>query len=200
MLFVGLYLTIDAIYMTVLTNNIWAIPQMVNTGGLDYYLTRPVSSLFFVSLRDFSVSSFINLIMAAGILAWGLSLNPHLVTPLNLLGLVLLIFCGLLMSYLIQMVLIIPIFWTHSGRGFQDLYHILMRFSERPDRLFRGYFRFFITVVMPLAVVASFPARIIMEPFDPWTLAHLLGVILLHAAIVSVLWKRGLRAYSSASS
>lgn len=200
MLFVGIFLTVDAIYMTVLTNNIWGLPSLVNTGGLDYYLTRPVSTLFFVSLRDFSVSSFINLIMAAGILGWGLSLNPQLLTIGHLLGLGFVILCGLAISYLFQMVLLIPIFWTHSARGFTDLYHILMRFSERPDRLFRGVFRFFITVIMPLALVASFPARLIMEPFDPLILAQLLGVIALHATLVAFMWKRGLRAYSSASS
>ena len=43
----------DAIHMTVFSNNMWWFPIFINRGDLDYYLIRPVSSLFFLSLRDY---------------------------------------------------------------------------------------------------------------------------------------------------
>ena len=72
MVFVSGYLLIDAITMTLFTNNQWMLPTYVNRGDLDYYLIRPVSSLFFLSLRDIAINSFVNLVMAAGIMVWAI--------------------------------------------------------------------------------------------------------------------------------
>lgn len=66
MVFVALYLLVDAINMTFISSNMWWLPQHINRGALDYYLIRPVSPLFFLSLREFSANSFLNLLIAAG--------------------------------------------------------------------------------------------------------------------------------------
>ena len=55
--FVAGFLFVDAVNMTVVANNMWVLPQLINKGDLDYYLVRPVSSLFFLSLRDFAANS-----------------------------------------------------------------------------------------------------------------------------------------------
>ena len=65
LIFVSGFLVIDAIHMTVFSNNMWWMPILVNKGDLDYYVVRPVSSLFFLSLRDFAANSFLNLLIAS---------------------------------------------------------------------------------------------------------------------------------------
>lgn len=200
MLFVAIYLLVDAVHMTVFINNIWQMPSLINGGGLDYYLTRPVSSLFFLSLRDFSANSFVNLVMAAGIFGWALSLNFDVFTFGNFLMLGILFLNGVLLHYLINMVYVIPVFWTHSARGFADAAHIFNAFMERPDRLFTGGMRVFTTVVLPLSLIASFPARLFLEAFDPLVFFHLVAVTAGFIGLVRFLWGKGLRAYASASS
>ena len=43
----------DALDMTVFSENMWQFPDLVNQGGLDYYLVRPISTFFFVSFKNF---------------------------------------------------------------------------------------------------------------------------------------------------
>src|ERR1017187_3025518 len=62
MIFVSAYIMVDAINMTLFANNLFQFPSLVNRGDLDYYLVRPVSTLFFVSLRDFAANSFVNIL------------------------------------------------------------------------------------------------------------------------------------------
>lgn len=200
MVFVAVYLVVDAIHMTVFTNNLWNLPGFVNKGGLDYYLTRPVSTLFFVSLRDFAANSFVNLLMAVGILGWALSLNPDVLSFGNVLFLALLILNGVLVNYLVALMYIVPVFWTHSAKAMAQAYFIFNRFTERPDRIFTGAMRVFCTVVLPLSLIASFPTRLFLEPFDVRLFAHLVVVTVGFAVFIGVLWTRGLRAYASASS
>ena len=52
LIFVSGFFLVDALHMTIFASNMWWLPMMVNKGDLDYYLVRPVSSLFFLSLRD----------------------------------------------------------------------------------------------------------------------------------------------------
>jgi len=200
MLFVSIFLVIDAINMTVFSNNVWQMPTQINNGSLDYYLTRPVSSLFFLSLREFAANSFVNLLMTMAILVWALRLNMELVTPLNLLFLVPLIANGVFLYYLLNMVFIIPVFWTHSGRGFADLFHSFTRFLERPDRLFTGIMRLILTVVLPLSLIASFPARLFIDGFETGLFLHLTLVTACFAGFMTLFWRKGLASYSSASS
>lgn len=200
MVFVSGYLIVDALNMTIFTNNLWAIPQLINKGDLDYYLVRPVSSLFFVSLRDFAANSFINLLFALGIFAWALSNYepfPSIGQIILYLGL---LFNGAVIFFTLNAMANLLTFWTHAPRGFGEIVWTLAKFSERPDAIFRGLTRKVLIFILPFSVISSFPARILLEGFD-WSLFfHMLGISALFLTLLNGMWRLGLRSYSSASS
>ena len=198
--FVAAYILVDALNMTLFSNNLWWMPFYVNKGDLDYYLVRPVSSLFFLSLREFAFNSFLNLVCATGIAIWALHAYPEPLGVARIAAFLALVFAGTLLYYCVHLMLILPMFWTHSGQTLHSLFYNLSRFMERPDRIFKGWIRPLLTVVLPFGLMASFPARLLLEPFNPWILAHFLGVLALFFALIGWLWSRGLRAYASASS
>ncbi len=167
---------------------------------MDYYLIRPVSSLFFLSLRDFSPNSFLNLLMTLGIMVWSLVRygEGSLLTLLPLY--LLLLLPGAFLYYLVRMISIIPVFWTISGRGLDQLFWQVARFMERPDRIFHGWVRKLLLSLLPFSIMASFPARLILEEFRWEILFHLWGTVALFYFIVVLFWKLALRFYSSASS
>ena len=200
MIFVASYLLVDAMNMTIFSTNMWWLPHFINRGDLDYYLIRPVSPLFFLSLREFSANSFLNLLIASGFFIYTIFSYPH---PLNVLKLPLLLgllFNGCLLYYCIQMLMIIPVFWTHSPRGFIDLFWSMGLAMERPDRIYRGWLRKVFTVILPFALVASFPVRLFIEDFDWEVLLHLSAVSSGIWLLMIYLWRLGLKNYSSASS
>lgn len=200
MIFVSAYLVVDAISMTVFSNNLWWLPIFVNRGDLDYYLVRPVSSLFFLSLRDFAANSFVNLVMTLGIFAWALTGLPETPSVGRILLFALLLVNGAFLNYVMRMMVLIPVFWTHSARGFDQVYWSASKFMERPDRLFTGWVRRAIVFVVPFALMASFPARYLIEGWDPGLMATLAGVTALCFGVLVWFWETGLRSYSSASS
>lgn len=200
MVFVGCYLFLDALSMTVLSNNLFFLPTYINRGDLDYYLTRPVSPLFFLSLRDFAANSFVNLLLAAGLLGYFICQYDGDVAAWRVALLMVLLLVGALLRYIIRMFTIIPVFWWQSARGLEMVFYNLTRFIERPDRIFTGWVRRLLTSVIPFALIASFPARLFLDAFDWRILAHLLVVTICFGFGLSLFWKAGLRAYSSASS
>ncbi len=200
MVFVAGYLLVDAINMTIFSTNMWWLPYFINRGELDYYLIRPVSPLFFLGLREFSVNSFVNFLMAltfCGYAIWDLGEG---LSFLNIFFFGLLLLNGSLIYFCIQMLMIIPVFWTHSARGFVDLFYAMGQAMERPDRVYRGWMKIVFTTILPFALIASFPAKIFLDPFDAKTMAHLFIMTVILWSTMLFFWRKGLANYSSASS
>jgi ABC-2 type transport system permease protein len=200
MVFVATFCVVDGVQMTLTANNLWWLPTFVNRGDLDYYLVRPVSSMFFLSFRDVAVNSFLNLVCALGILAWALSRLPGPISLGSLTLFLLLILNGAVIHYLFRLILILPVFWTQGGRGFEQVFWGMTRVMERPDRIFKGPIWWIFSVALPYTLMASVPARIFFEGFRSHLLVVLVLVTAAFWALAISLWNFSLRNYSSASS
>ena len=198
--FVAAFLVIDAITMTVFSNNLWWFPLAVNRGDLDYYLLRPVSSLFFLTLRDFVANSFLNLLFAMGVLGWALHQLPDPISFSGLLGFLILLGLGSLLHSMLHLLIILPVFWLQSGSSLHAIFYTMAKISERPDRIFTGWVRKVMVTVLPFCLIASFPSRLFLEGFSWLIVLHFSGVLVIFAAGILVLWRWGLKSYLSASS
>jgi len=200
LIFVSICLLVDAIHMTVFSSNLWWLPFYINRGDLDFYLIRPVSPLFFLSLREFSANSFVNLIIASGIFIFSLFNYSISFSFLDVFLLLILILNGCFIYYCLQMIMILPVFWTQSTRGFIDLFYSLGLIGERPDRIYKGITRVIFTWIIPFCLISSFPAKIFIDGFDWPTIFHISVVTFIVWNITHFIWRSGLRSYSSASS
>jgi ABC-2 type transport system permease protein len=195
----GVFL-LDAFHMTVFANNMWWFPLSVNKGDLDYYLVRPVSTLFFLSLRDFAANSFLNLLLAVGILIWALSIYPEEISVPALVAYAFLLSIGMFLQYILQMLFQIPVFWMQSGTGLRDLWFSMSRFSSRPDAIFTGWARRILTTILPLALLVSFPTRVLFGGDFLSLFGQMAAVAIGGFLLLLLLWRWGLSAYGSASS
>lgn len=200
MVFVAGFLIIDAISMTLFANNLWFLTMYVNRGDLDYYLVRPVSSLFVLSLRDFAANSFMNLVMTFGILGWALHGYGGSVTWGNVTLYVVMLANGAYLRYCVRMMTILPVFWLQSASGLETVFFHMARFVERPDRIYTGVARMLFTTALPFALMASFPARLMLEGFSWSVFGTVVGITVLFTVMLRIAWAAALRAYSSASS
>ncbi|MDA1193574.1 MAG: ABC-2 family transporter protein [Planctomycetota bacterium] len=195
----GLFVA-DAVHMTLFSNNAWMFPLLVNRGDLDYYLVRPVSSLFFLSLREFAANSFLNLVIAVGVLAWALARYPGPLEATAVSVYVALLLLGCFITYCLHFLFMVPVFWMHNAAGLRDTFYGLNRFTARPDAIYTGWVRRVLTTLLPYAILVSFPTRALFES-DVGAIAGHMGLVAAALfALLLVAWRRGLRAYSSASS
>ncbi len=200
MIFVATYLMVDAIQMTLFSNNVWWLTTFINKGDLDYYLVRPVSSLFFISTRDFATNSFLNFLMTIGICYWAFDRYDQSIPWYIFILYGYCVFLGAIIHYAIHILFTLPVFWTHSGRGMLGMFWNMGKFMERPDSIFTGWTRRILISILPFSLMASFPARVIWDsnPLEIAAAVSLGAIFSLLAAIY--IWRLGLRSYSSASS
>lgn len=198
--FAGGYFVLDALMMTVFSTNMWWLPNLVNKGDLDYYLVKPVSSLFFLSVREFAANSFMNLVIAVGIWIWAISNYQGEWSFHILLIYILLILNGTFIYFLLQLLSILPVFWTHSAHGFTDLFYSLQSFMERPHKIFDGWLRRILMSVLPYSLMASVPAAYFFQEISYSMVIYLFSVSLIFFLLILFIWNLALKNYSSASS
>lgn len=199
-IFIASYIFIDALHMTVFANNCWWLPIYINRGDLDYYLTKPVSSLFFLSFREFAANSFVNLLIATSLLGYILYQYPGDLGVIKVCVFILLLLIGTVLYFLVHLIFLLAVFWTQSPRGFGDVFFSISHTMERPDKLFKGIVRLIFVYILPFSLMASYPARYLLEDNGFQFIATIITMTIVFYFIVLSIWKVGLRNYSSASS
>lgn len=198
--FIGAYIFVDALHMTVFANNCWWFPKYINRGDLDYYITKPVSPFFFLSVREFAANSFFNLLFAVGILVWSLASYSASFEIGKLLLFGVFLINGTLLYFALHILFLLSVFWTQSDRGFDELFYAFDKTYQRPDGIYKRYLKGLLLYVLPFSVVASYPTRVLFEN-NTGALSFTIALSSLTTYIlVALIWKRGLRIYSSASS
>lgn len=200
LIFTAGFFFVDAMQMTLISNNTWWFPILVNRGDLDYYLVRPVSSLFFLTLREFAANSFLNLILASGILGWALLRFPEPLPFPRVPIFLALLLVGVFLFYILNFLFLLPVFWLHNAGGMRDLFWNLDPYSQRPHRILPRPIRLVFTTVLPFSLFTSFPAQALFEGLTPALLLHTIAVAAGGFLALLLAWRRALRAYSSASS
>jgi len=200
-LFICSFIFSDAFHMTFFSNNSWWFPLSINRGDLDYYLVRPASSFFFMAFKEIAANSFLNLIIASVLLVYYLCLTPISYSAFDLTIFIALLINGAFLYFMIYLIFLIPVFWTHSDRGFADVFYAAEKISHRPDGIFQGYFRRFFLNILPFSIIASYPTRFLIEKNNQ---LEIISEIIFSSCfiylIVYLMWKKGLKGYSSASS
>jgi ABC-2 type transport system permease protein len=191
---------VDALNMTFFSNNMWIFPGLVNKGDLDIYLVKPVSTRFFVSLRDFALNSFVNLLVAIGLSVFILLKSPQPLSFVSVVCFYLAVIFGTLIFHFLHFSVVCLVFWTQSAAGISNLSFTLVKLSEYPDSMYPRWLRRMVIFVLPYALVSAFPARVLFSGSP----VHYLGCVVLGATCVfvvsQIIWRAGLRAYGSASS
>jgi ABC-2 type transport system permease protein len=191
---------VDALNMTIFSNNMWVFPNLVNKGDLDTYLVKPVSARFFVSLRDFALNSFINLVIAFGISVFAIAKSPMALPLFDIVCFYVAVFLGTLVFHFLHFSALCMVFWTQNASGVSNLSFTLVKLSEYPDSMYPTWLRRILLFALPYGLVSSFPARALFSGQPLLFLSYCALGALATFCLSQMVWKLGLRSYGSASS
>ena len=160
---------------------------------------KPINSMFMLSSQRISVSHIPCFFITAGGLIWSLTQIPDFAW-LRLLWLLILIPAGLSVIFCGRFALnSTSIIFTRAD-FLQYIWYSIFRLGLRPDAIYSGFLRVILIFVIPFAMVASIPARILMEPTAYWMIAWALVLPFLLFFLLKKYWVFCLKHYSSASS
>jgi len=197
--FLGIFISSDALFTTLFQRSFWAFPTVINQGELDALLTKPVSSIFLASLKEINFTQILNLFLGFWIIHH-YGAQAGFGGGIAWLGVLAWITVGLITQYLIRLFFVIWSFWLERGMTVSRLYYQFYALANKPEGLYPKVIRYAIKTALPFAFLGSVPARALIGRLPAREYALVFVVLVGYAGACSLLWKRGLRRYQSASS
>lgn len=197
--FLGMIFVVDAIYMVLLHDNLDRFSDKVRKGELDLLLAKPINSQFMVSLNRASTALLGNFTIAVSWLSWSLWQLPDF-NWARVLWLLVLIPSGVVVLYSCRFFMSATAVIFTRAENLQFVWYQIYKLGMRPDSIYVPWFKFIILTVIPVGVIASVPARALLNPPDLLLFAWAILLAPLLVWLSSRYWRFCLRHYSSASS
>ncbi|MFZ1055740.1 MAG: ABC-2 family transporter protein [Opitutaceae bacterium] len=200
LLLVGTSMLIQRFLMGFFWSGIFEMGRNVRSGLFDFTLAQPGDPLFMASTRKLELDGLLNSVVAGGLVAysaWKLGLHPG-AGALLLYGCM--VACGVVIHYSALVMAMSLAFWITSSQGVEGSYFSLMEFSRLPREAFKGLASTIFVWVLPVVVVSNGPARELLHGFQPSWAAGLSAATAAWFVLAVIVFRRGLRRYTSASS
>ena len=173
--------------------------EQVRLGTLDFTLLKPANSQFLVSARRFSLVQITQILLGFVVMLAGLGRLGQAITPLNALGFLVVLGCGLILVYSILLILATTSFWFVKVDNIMVIFWAFTDAGRFPVDIYPGWLRITLTTVVPIGLAVTVPAEAIAGRLPPMTLiATVLGTIVVFF-FASWFWRRGLKSYTGAS-
>lgn len=180
--------------------SIMEIPQHVRQGTLDFIVTKPIDTQFWISSRKFNFDKAGTMFAGIVMLIIGViqsNLAPSLV---DWAAYVVLIGASLAIYYSVSLILMTTGIWLVRVDNLWVLTETLTDISRFPIDIYGPSIRQVLTFVVPMAFIATIPATQLVQGAS----GSMVALGLLWAAIFLTLsrlfWRFALRHYTSASS
>ena len=172
----------------------------IRTGTLDFVLIKPADSQFLVSTRSFVPFKIFDLAAAAVIIGYALNRLGYMPALGDMAVALVLLFAAVAVLYSIFILVACAAFWVVRLDNLTYLFGSIFDAARWPLQVFRGFWRFLFTFIIPLGVMTTYPAMALLGRLDTMTAAFALGVAAAFALLSRVAWQRSIGAYTSASS
>ena len=169
-------------------------------GTLDYVLTKPVDSMFFVSLRHLVFWRLIDVLLGNGLIIYGL-VQKHFMPSLLDAGFFLIsLLAALIIIYSLWMLLMTTAFWVIRMDDLSFLFNSFFETTRFPITMYKGWLRIALTYVLHAAFVTFTPASSLIGQWDGGATAASVIVAVIFFWLARRFWKYALANYTSASS
>lgn len=197
---IGIYMIIEGM-MWVFMGQLNGVSNFISEGTLDGIILKPIDSQFLVSFFNGDIEDFVRIF--SGSLLVSLAINNTIGWNISHIFLfVLLLINGFVVLYSINFIVRCFSVWLINGTGLWVLIERITSNSQYPvDIYYHKIVRGLFTFVIPIAFVATVPAKILTNVVIDYKLVLISFLMCaLFFTISRLFWKFSLKHYSSASS
>lgn len=179
--------------------NMRLIMEDIRHGTLDFVLTKPINSQFYVSIRQVVWWKLTDIVLGLLLALYGASRLPAAMTFGQVISFILALAAGATIIYSFWLMIATTVFWFTRIQNIEMIFWNIFEAGRYPVDIYRPWVRWLLTFVVPLAFLTTAPAAALAGR-TAWTglwPALLMAPLALSAA--TQFWRVGLRNYSGAS-
>ena len=191
----------DSLYVFLLGGNVFHINENVKSGDLDFILLKPINSQFFISCRYVNTHALISIsILSILLIKLTYSYHNESFLIINHLFFIPSLIFGMFIFYSFEFMIASLSFWFRNFSYAGWLAGELIKYSRRPDSIYKRWFQKVLYTIFPMAMICSVPSRILIFGVNFKLFFLQLFIAILFLWITTIIWSKGLIRYESASS
>lgn len=181
--------------------NIQQLPEKIKNGEIDFVLTKPINSMFHLTLANPYFASFIAVIPGVYLVLYSLYKLNYTPTVTQIIQMIVVFLSGQIIFYSIGVIsACISFKFINAVKVLNLGADTVMKFKKYPHTMYTGFIRFIFFIILPVVFVASVPAYALMGKASALLVgaAVIIAILFLYMAIFT--WNKSIRSYASASS
>ncbi len=174
--------------------------ERIRSGAFDYVLLKPADAQFLISVARQEPWKVIDLVWSIGLAVyafWLRGTTPALADVA--LGLVMFV-VGVVAMYGLWIICAAASFWVVRLDNLIHLLEAIFDTARWPIQVFRGAWRLLFTVIIPLAIMTTYPAMALLGRLDATTALGCVAGAVAMLVVSRYVWRIAIRSYTSASS
>jgi ABC-2 type transport system permease protein len=191
---------IEGISDALFNRNIGNLPEAVNSGKFDYYLTKPLPAQFHTAFHRFKLLDVGNVLNGLALLIYAFIVEPSTHSLVSWLIFIVMALLGITIYYCLQIILVSMTFFLERFDAFIAISQLLSEPLTVPFDIFPPGAKTVLTYILPLAFIVFIPAQALTDRLHLWQLPAAIIITVVLIQIANITWRAGLRRYSSASS
>lgn len=180
--------------------------ELIRTGNLDFVLLKPIDPQFLISFQTVSLAMINQVLLSLALLAYSLYRLQIDITLLHVIGYFAYVAVGVSFFYALMIALASTSVWLGRNQGLYDFWFYVTIFARYPQNFYQQaggevlWFTF--SYILPILLVVTVPAQVILSMFTRWDLVLFLAPALTIASLLLSRWifNWSLSHYRSASS
>lgn len=199
LMLVAIFALVDfAVSITFMRNLAYHFSTQIQRGEFDLVLSRPINPLLWATLRRIDIFDLVSAIPVIGLLVYALAINHIALTFVTVSTSLILIVAAYGAVFAFYLLLASTFFWSVIGSGAGRFAEGLFKLGRVPSDVYTGASRVVFTYIIPVALLATIPAKTLLGT-GSWALAaYSIGLSAGFVALSLSVWERGLRHYTSA--
>lgn len=174
--------------------------NMIRRGDYDFYLTKPVNSLFLATISKPRIYEFVAIIFELGIAVWAIVVGHLPIGFINVLWFLLLAILSSILLYCLAVITVTPVFWLVKVWSMKEIVARLQAVMRYPIGIFPTYLQVILMGVFPIMATSYIPVKTLLYPPEIRYILYMIIITTVFVFIAKSLWHFGEKNYGSASS
>ncbi len=196
----GIYSVILGIMYFLFIESFKKLMRSVRWGDLDFTLLKPLDSQFLVSFSEVRIFQLARAFMGGCVIIYGLGKLGVDITVFKIIMFALFSFISSSVVYSIWFMFATLSIWLTYLFNLHELFLHLTGITRYPLEMLRHVSTFLVIVLLPLVVITSVPAQILLNKINPLLIIASFCVAAIFLVVSRKLWFFSLKYYTSVNS
>lgn len=200
LMFTGTFFIVSSVYGSLFLVNFLNFKGMVRSGGLDLYMTKPISLQFMTTLSTIDLAIPIPNFIAGIVLVGGAwhRLGIH-ASFVNVAGYLVFVAGGIVTVYGILLLPQLFSFWLTNTDAINEVTAELSNFNIMPMLIYKKWMQRVGIFIIPIFVSTNFPVLYILGKLNSIYILWGITVPVIVTILVRLFWSFSIKRYSSAN-